>query len=72
MYAIRSYYARDLERKMDEELREQYRDQLILFYRLISQKKQDKNKIYSLHEPSVACIAKGKSHKPYEFSYNFV
>lgn len=58
---------RDLERKMGEELREQYREQLTLFYRVISQKKQDKNKIYSLHEPSVACIAKGKSHKPYEF-----
>jgi IS5 family transposase len=25
------------------------------------------NKIYSIHEPQVACIAKGKQHKPYEF-----
>ena len=29
--------------------------------------KKTPNKIYSLHEPHVACIAKGKSHKPYEF-----
>ena len=47
---------RDLERKMSEELREQYLEQLTLFYRVISQKKHDKNKIYSLHEPSVAFI----------------
>lgn len=25
------------------------------------------NKVYSLHEPHVACIAKGKAHSPYEF-----
>ncbi len=58
---------RDLERKMDNTLREQYREQLDLFYRVVKQNKHDKDKIYSLHEPSVACIAKGKSHKPYEF-----
>jgi IS5 family transposase len=33
----------------------------------INQKRDDKNKIYSLIEPSVSCIAKGKPHKPYEF-----
>ena len=52
---------------MDEELRNQYRERLTLFYRVISQKKHEKNKIYSLHETFVACIVKGKSHKPYEF-----
>ncbi len=34
---------------------------------MLSQEKQDKNKVYSLHEPSVSCIAKGKSHPRYEF-----
>ena len=29
--------------------------------------KASKNKVYSLHEPHMACIAKGKAHKPYEF-----
>jgi transposase, IS5 family len=29
--------------------------------------REAKNKVYSLHEPDVACIAKGKAHKPYEF-----
>ena len=28
---------------------------------------QNKNKIYSLHEPQVYCIAKGKDHKAYEY-----
>jgi len=29
--------------------------------------KTSKHKIYSLHEPEVKCIAKGKAHKKYEF-----
>jgi transposase, IS5 family len=35
--------------------------------RLLKQKKDDKNKIYSIHELDVYCISKGKSHKRYEF-----
>jgi IS5 family transposase len=35
--------------------------------KVINQKKDDKNKIYSLHEPQVNCIAKGKADKKYEF-----
>ena len=35
--------------------------------RILSQKQHDKNKLYSLHAPEVSCIAKGKSHKKYEF-----
>jgi IS5 family transposase len=35
--------------------------------RLYEQKRQSKNKLYSFHEPEVACIAKGKAHKRYEF-----
>ena len=34
---------------------------------MLAQKKQDKNKIYSLHESEVACIAKGKVAKRFEF-----
>ena len=37
------------------------------FYRVLSQKKNSKDKIYSLHEPDVLCISKGKEHKKYEF-----
>src|ERR1035438_9282145 len=32
-----------------------------------AQERHDKNKIYSVHEPEVQCIAKGKAGKQYEF-----
>ena len=35
--------------------------------RLLNQKRGDKNKLYSLHEPDIECISKGKAHKKYEF-----
>ena len=34
---------------------------------IFSQKRDDKNKVYSVHAPEVECIAKGKVHKKYEF-----
>jgi IS5 family transposase len=40
---------------------------LHLCARVLAQKRHDKNKIYSLHEPHVYCLAKGKVHKEYEF-----
>lgn len=36
-------------------------------HRIHTQKREDKNKLYSLHAPEVECIAKGKVHKKYEF-----
>ena len=35
--------------------------------KILTQKKEDKDKVYSLHEPEVECISKGKAHKKYEF-----
>ena|SRR3989339_1891192 len=40
---------------------------LYLSERLLTQKKDDKNKLYSIHSPEVECISKGKAHKRYEF-----
>ncbi|VVM17767.1 ISPg7, transposase [uncultured Gammaproteobacteria bacterium] len=34
---------------------------------VLAQQPKDKNKIYSLHEPDVYVIAKGKDHKQYEY-----
>ena len=34
---------------------------------MLAQKRHDTNKIYSLHEPHVYCLPKGKAHKEYEF-----
>lgn len=58
---------RELERKMPKEALAAHEPRLALFRRLQVQKRQDKGKLYSLHEPDVACIAKGKAHKKYEF-----
>ncbi len=35
--------------------------------RIRRQQPKDKNKLYSLHEPQVQCISRGKAHKRYEF-----
>lgn len=40
---------------------------LELFFKVLSQKRNSRDKIYSLHEPEVQCISKGKEHKKYEF-----
>ena len=58
---------RELERKLSQNAKKAYADNLINFKKIIAQKRIDKNKIYSLHEPEVACIAKGKAHKKFEF-----
>ncbi len=57
---------RDVERKLEEK-RPVYQELLDLFKCVLAQKRNDRNKIYSLHEPEVCCISKGKEHKPYEF-----
>ena len=44
-----------------------HQNSLDLFKRVLAQKREDKQKIYSLHEPHVQCISKGKEHKKYEF-----
>jgi len=55
---------RELERKLPPNV---HQDTLSLFKKVVAQKKTDSNKIYSLHEPHVQCISKGKEHKKYEF-----
>lgn len=57
---------RDMLRKIndpDEELK----TLLNMADRLLKQKKDDKNKLYSIHAPETECISKGKVHKRYEF-----
>jgi len=58
---------RDIERKFDSSQQEKYKDLFIILNRILIQKKGDKNKIYSIHEPEVSCIAKGKEAKKFEF-----
>jgi IS5 family transposase len=58
---------RDLDRKLDELQKGAYKELFEIFNQLLSQQKSDKNKIYSIHQPYVKCIAKGKDAKKYEF-----
>ena len=59
---------RDVERGLDNKDRlEAYDEQLWLYYQVLGQKRDSKNKIYSFHAPEVSCISKGKDHKKYEF-----
>jgi len=48
---------------------EKLNDLVVLSKRLIAQDRTTpgKDKVYSVHEPQVECIAKGKVHKQYEF-----
>ena len=57
---------RDMERKVicvDDVLQEQ----LLKAQRIYDQRRFDKGKLHSFHEPQVECLSKGKSHKRYEF-----
>ena len=55
---------RELERNLVEGL---YKKELSIFKRVLAQQQNGKNKIYSLHEPEVYCMNKGKAHKKYEY-----
>ena len=56
---------RELERNLGR--RKGYEKMFELYYRVLSQNRKSKNKVYSLHEPDVVCVSKGKEHKQYEF-----
>jgi len=56
---------RELERKLP--VGHLWSSKLAICQKVLTQKRHDKNKIYSLHEPHVYCLAKGKEHKRYEF-----
>jgi len=65
---------RDIERQLGKvpegALRARLVEMIALVNRLLAQKPKDKKKLYSLHEPAVDCISKGKAHKRYEFGTN--
>ena len=58
---------RDLARKVPLERLGVHLPYLKIAQQVLSQKRGDSNKIYSLHEPDVKCYAKGKEHKKFEF-----
>jgi len=58
---------RELQRKLSAQRLDGYAEVFEIYKRVLVQQRSDKDKIYSLHEPDVYCIAKGKDHKKYEF-----
>ncbi len=58
---------RDLGRKLGEESLQKHAEKLEIYERVLNQKREDKDKIYSLHALEVGCIAKGKADKKFEF-----
>lgn len=58
---------RELERNFNESQKEKYKTHLEIYTKAVTQKRTDKDKIYSIHKPFTRCIAKGKAHKQYEF-----
>ena len=59
---------RELRRRLPKySLFDSHQKEFLFYERVLDQQPQDKNKIYSLHEPAVYCIGKGKDHKQYEY-----
>ena len=58
---------RDIKRKSPQQIPEKLKKVLELGQRIFEQERRSKGKIYSLHEPQVECLSKGKAHKRYEF-----
>lgn len=65
--AIARILVTEIKKKLNKSGRHEHDADLDLYKRVVNQKKDDTGKIYSLHEPEVACIAKGKAHIDYEF-----
>ena len=58
---------RELERNLPVAAFNAVSMKIALFKSVLDQKPKDKNKIYSLHEPHVQCMSKGKEFKKYEY-----
>jgi transposase, IS5 family len=58
---------RDIERKMTASQKQEYKRIFDVFHKILEQHRNSENKIYSIHQPHVKCIAKGKEAKKYEF-----
>jgi len=65
--SIAGRLVRELGRKLSLDGLGRHLSDLKLYQRVLSQKRGDHDKIYSLHEPDVKCYTKGKEHKKYEF-----
>jgi IS5 family transposase len=56
---------RELQRNLGDN--REYDNLISIFEKILLQRQKSNKKIYSIHEPDVQCISKGKEHKKYEF-----
>lgn len=64
---IANVLVRELGRKLTVSQLKAHSHKLSIYEKVLTQKRGDSNKIYSIHEPEVKCYTKGKEHKKYEF-----
>lgn len=67
LHTLAGRQVRELERTITEERRGMYEEELAIYNRVLSQTRRSKDKVYSVHKPQTACIAKGKASHTYEF-----
>ena len=65
---IARIFVRELRRKLSISL-DKYENDFKNFEKIVYQKKNSHNKIYSLSEPETECISRGKPRKKYEFGH---
>lgn len=65
LHTITSRLVRELKRNLGTNTK--YNALINIFESILSQRRNSHKKIYSIHEPEVQCISKGKEHKKYEF-----
>ena len=65
MRTIAGRLLRELVRNLPPE--NSYQERIEVCMKFVNGERMDGHKIYSLHEPDVLCISKGKDHKKYEF-----
>ena len=65
MRTIACRLVRELKRYLGEH--SDYTELIERFEAILAQRRHSEKKIYSIHEPEVQCISKGKEQKKYEF-----
>ena len=65
MRTIAGRLVRELKRNLGEN--SLYTELIDRFQTILSQRRNSRKKLYSIHEAEVQCISKGKEHKKYEF-----
>ena len=60
---------RELQRILPQAVLDEQQTNFELYQQVLAQQPKDKNKVYSLHEPDIYCVGKGKDHTPYEYGH---